>query len=287
MKQKLALALYSLALLLIGGAAGVLIGMRLPPGIAKNAPPAQRIAGVPASPVTAPPRTQETGPRTPVTAPQKTAKTPTNVPATPPRAAGAPPPAQGGGANPSGRPPFAGGPRSDPAAFEKLRPKTELMRLFQGVGRLDELKAPLTPAQAKAILVVINPLRKQAILSADQAAKVLPQLQAQLTKAQQDAIAQAPRNRMRRGGAGRPGGDQPGGPPNAAGNNGGEPPRAPGTDGPPRRRRGDGEGGPGGGEPGGFFAQMETMNPFNTSGETPMADRYKAIFDALEAKAHQ
>jgi len=285
MKQKLALALYSLALLLIGGAAGVLIGMRLPPGIAKNAPPAQRIAGVPASPVTAPPRTQETGPRTPVTAPQKTAKAPPNVPM-PPRVAGTLPPTNTGNANSPSRPPFAGGQQRNSAAFEKLRPKTELMRLFQGVGRLDELKAPLTPAQAKAILVVINPLRKQAILSADQAAKVLPELQAQLTKAQQDAIAQAPRNRMRRGGAGRPGGNQPGGP-NAAGNNGGEPPRAPGTDGPPRRRRGDGEGGPGGGEPGGFFAQMETMNPFNTSGETPMADRYKAIFDALEAKAHQ
>jgi len=312
MKQKVIIVLFAVVLLLVIGAAGMYASSLLKSRAASEAggeTAAQEVAAVPESDaVPTPDKARTTAPdtNTAVKPPANNSSggtTPRTVTPSKPNAVGEEPPS---------RPPFAergqGGPRD--SAFAKLRGKFELMGLFRGLGRLDDLKAPLTEKQAKAILAIMNPLRKQATLSPEEADKALAKLKAELTKAQLDALAQAARERMMRGGpGGGPGGRQrDGAPPNAAGNGGGMPPSggdsAPGSGDMPRRRGdgGPGGGGPGGGAPGGggpgggpggrggggFGAQMETMNPFHP-GDDPMsqrmAERINAVFDELEAKA--
>lgn|GEM_PF-2437875 len=305
MKQKLIIVLFAVVLLLVIGAAGMYASSLLKSRAAKEADgdtTTQEVASVPA-----PPDVPETAPDGSRTTPNKT--TPVKPPAdtssraTPPRSGAIPAP-NAVGEEPPSRPPFAergrGGPRDMPG-FEKLRGKMELSGLFNSIGQLDELKTPLTEKQAKAILAVMNPLRKQATLSPEEADKALAKLKAELTKEQLDAIAKAREQMMRGGMGGRPGGGQRGGaPPNAA-ENGGRPPRnadgAPGADDTPRRRGGGergtgsvggGAGGRGGGNPGDILARMETMNPFNPGDDERSqrrAERINTVFTALEAKA--
>lgn len=195
------------------------------------------------------------------------------------------------------------GAQGGPGQGRHRPPSFALMRMFRGIGRLEEDgKTPLTPQQAKAILAVMTPLRTKATLTPEEAEKARTQLDAQLTQAQRDAIAQAAQNRGGWGGGQRGGfgGGQAGGPGGQAGAPGGAPSSVPG---PWQGRVGGGQtGGPGGqagapgGAPGGpgggrgMGAPMDpNMNPFNPSGNNPMAgrmaERNKAIFDALEAKA--
>jgi len=308
MPRTLVLVLSALGLLLVGFAGGMYASSLMKPR-AISTSPARQAAVLPE--VTPSPTMPET------TAPSTTTGQKLSVtPSTPPKAAGTPTPAvkpgrpQPNTARPANTPPSSGRPRN--AAFEKMRAKMELARLFRGLGRLDELNAPLTAAQAKSILAIMSPLRTQKTLSSDQATKVLAQLQAQLTKAQIAALEQA---RQRRGpggnggpggfggpggnagpgGNGGPGGDNAGpnqggprGPWAGQGGNAGAPgggdtpPRGPGGAGGPQR-------GPGGGDPAQFAKQMETMNPFYADSDNPMAqrmtERNKEVFDMLAAKA--
>jgi translation initiation factor IF-2 len=300
MKQKLILVLCAVGLLAIGFAGGIyassLVKTHSTNTAGVEASPVRQLAAapdiMPETPATPQPRATAPGTQSPVKPPANESLSR----ATSPRAGTTPAPAANtGAANPPGGAPFAGGGRGqprDPAAFEKLRGKMELGRLFRNVGQLEELKAPVTAKQAKAILDIMNPLRKQASLSPEEADKALAKLKAQLTKDQLDAIAQAASERMsRRGGEG--GAPGPGGGARRGGWDGAPRPGggAPG-DGAPGGAPGDGApgGAPGGRGMGGggFGAQMETMNPFNP-GENPMAqrmaERYNAVFEALEAKA--
>jgi len=197
------------------------------------------------------------------------------------------PAAPGGQTAMPGRP---GGDRPRDARFT-------LMRTFHNIARLDEDgKAPLSSAQAKAILAVMTPLRSQATLTADEAAKAQTKLDAVLTTAQRDAIAAMPRF----GGGGR-GGQQGGGGrggPGGAGNGGTTP--TPGLFTPRSSQHGEQApaGGeqpaPAGGRPPGqgrmFGGGMPAnFNPFNPPKDSPMAERMNArlqtTFDALQAKA--
>ena len=304
MHKTLVLVLCALGLLLVGFAGGMYAGSLLRPrGPVTASVRATAVPEVTPSP-TVPPETAAPPSKT-------TTPTPAVSPATPPRVAGTPAPAgkpgqrHPGGSGPANTPPSADRSRNA-AGFEQMRAKMELPRVFRSLGRLEELKAPLTAAQAKAILGIMGPLRTQKTLTSDQAKKALDQLQAQLTQAQKDALEQAARERRNRGGqrpggegGPRPGGDgapRPGGegrPPGDGGprsdsENGGTGPGGPA--GPWAGRSGNGGGQrPGGGDPAQFAAQMETMNPFSADSDNPMAqrmaERSKAIFDMLEAKA--
>ncbi|MHB9133024.1 MAG: hypothetical protein ACYDBB_18305 [Armatimonadota bacterium] len=175
----------------------------------------------------------------------------------------------------------------------EFQAKFSLMRLFSGIGRLEEEgKTPLTPAQAKAILAIMTPLRTQKTLTAAQAEETLKKLQAELTAEQRDAIDQMRRDRPARRGGERP---QGGPPPNGMVE--GKSPEGPGPrpnggmgspDGSPPGGR-DGSRQPDAGRPGMSPEEMKNMNPFNPSGDNPMAERMaqrqQATFDALEAKA--
>ena len=136
-----------------------------------------------------------------------------------------------------------------------------LMRLFTSIGRLEqEGTATLSVAQAKSILALMNPLRKQAKLTPAQALTVKNKLQGLLTKAQLAEIEQLtpPRN-----GNGPRNGGAPG-----AGN---APPDGSSRPAPP-------EG-------------MEDMNPFNPNSDNPMAqriaERMDEVFQLLAEKAAQ
>ncbi|HEX2948798.1 MAG TPA: hypothetical protein VHV83_04415 [Armatimonadota bacterium] len=89
-----------------------------------------------------------------------------------------------------------------------------LVRLFTGIGRLEEDgQHACTPAQAKAILALMTPLRSQATLTPQQALRIQTKLEAILTSAQKDAIANARRAGGPQGFGGRPqgGGENMGG----------------------------------------------------------------------------
>ncbi|HEX2948121.1 MAG TPA: hypothetical protein VHV83_00885 [Armatimonadota bacterium] len=159
-----------------------------------------------------------------------------------------------------------------------MRAKFVLVRLFRSIGRLDEASAPLTPAQAKAILAIMNPLRTQPTLTSEQAEKVTAELNTQLTPAQQQEIEQM--HNRRPGQAGQGNGQQNGQPPANGGWRRGD-------------QAGDQRGGPGGPNGPGQMsaADMEKMNPFNPGDSDPqfarMAERWQSIFASLEAKAQQ
>lgn len=297
MRKTLVLVLGALGLLVVGFAGGMYTSSLLH-ARTSNPAPRQTAAAPELSLSSAMPLETTAPPAKPAVTPsEKPAVTP---PATTPRASGTPagkPSTQDPKtAKPESKPPSGDRQQQRGAAFEQMRAKMELPRLFRNLGRLEELKEPLTPAQAKAILAIMTPLRTQKTLTNDEAKKVLERLQAQLTPAQKDALAQS---RERRGRGGDGGRRDPGG--NTAGPNAGAP--APGGSragrggdgapggGAPRRSGPDGTNprGPGGGDPAEFAKRMETMNPFYMDGDNPMAqrmaERYQAIFDMLEAKA--
>ncbi len=168
---------------------------------------------------------------------------------------------------------------------ESFRTTFRLVRTFQGLTTLEEGETPLTTAQAKSILALMEPLRAQESLPPQEATSKLEKLEALLTPAQREALEET---RQRRPGGGRRNRD--GGGPGERAPTGDRPARQrpagntepfSGTDG---RQRPIGEGQfrrPGTG--------MENMNPFNLASDNPMAqrmsERIETVFDALKAKA--
>lgn len=169
-----------------------------------------------------------------------------------------------------------------PQMSDGMRAKFTLMRLVMGLPRLDEAKLPLSPAQAKDLLAVLTPLRKQPTLTADDASKALDRVKAILSSEQVAALSQFHRG-QRGDGQGRPQGQGAGRP---DGQGQGQPgPRANGE----RRPTGNGEQPAEGRTPAGRPEMREDMNPFNMSGDNPMMqrmqERMNAVFTQLEEKA--
>ena len=108
-------------------------------------------------------------------------------------------------------------PPDGPGQFKEFRKSHQyafqLMRLVGNIGRLEkENKNPLTQAQAKAILAILQPLRKQASLDETAAKDVIKALQAILTDKQRTSIsALPPKRQFRRGSPSQ--GPPPSGPP--------------------------------------------------------------------------
>ena len=150
-----------------------------------------------------------------------------------------------------------------------------LARLFTGIGALErEGKNTLSVAQAKSILSLMQPLRKQQKLTTAQAENMQKKLEQLLTSAQREEIAQLTPMRGP-GGGGRSGGERTGDGAGGARPGGG----ASGTD----------SGGPppaGGGRP--AMEGMADMNPFNPDSDNPMAmrmaERIDEVFELLENK---
>jgi hypothetical protein len=180
------------------------------------------------------------------------------------------------------------------------------MHLFRGIGRLgDDGDNPLTPAQAKAILAILTPLRTQKTLTSTEAEGVTKRLEAELTPAQLTAVQSRSMRGGGPGGPGGPGGAPAGGAPRQRGifpsNGAGGAGAQPGAAGGASRQRGgfspNGAGGPGGrpGAAGGppRFVIPENYNPFYTKNtdDNPMAarmaERMQDAFDALKEKAAQ
>ena len=142
--------------------------------------------------------------------------------------------------------------------FEEFRKSHQytfqLSRLVGNIGRLEEdSKTPLTSKQAKAVLAVLTPLRKQPTMDQDQAKAAIRDLQKVLTDDQRSAIStMAPEHRFRSGGG--QSGQRPSG----------------------QRPRFD-------------LKAMENFNPFNPPKDSPTYERTKKrmddLFAALEKKA--
>lgn len=145
------------------------------------------------------------------------------------------------------------------AEFQEQHKYTfQLMRMAGNIGKLDEAQAPLTKAQAKQVLAVLQPLRAKETLTQDEAKEALKGLKKVLTEKQLNKIAAMKQPERRGGGMGG----------NRARTEGG---RAPGGQRPPRM------------DPN----AMKNFNPFNT--DSPMGargrERWDETFKALEAKA--
>jgi len=99
---------------------------------------------------------------------------------------------------------------------EKYKYTFQLMQMVTHIGEIDkDKKYTLKPAQAKAVLAVLKPLRTQPKLTQDQAKTVLIKLKKPLTAAQLNAMARIkPKVEQR-----RPSGGQ-GGPPRQGGQQG-------------------------------------------------------------------
>ncbi len=159
---------------------------------------------------------------------------------------------QGPGGNGPGGGPGGPGGKNAPPAFQ-------LIRILDNASRLnDGKKGKLSKEQAKKILDIIAPLRKQKTLTQKQAKTTLDKISVILTDEQKKLIEEMkPEKKKGKAGAG---GNGPGG--------GMAPPEGgPGMGGP------GGEGGPGGGPGGNSAAQknMESLNPFNPPADLPMA----------------
>jgi len=170
------------------------------------------------------------------------------------------------------------------AQFQEQHKYTmQLSGLARNIGRMErEGQYKLTPAQAKQILEILQPLRTQPKLTQDEAKDTIRALQQVLTMDQRTEVAKLqaatpPGGNRRGGGAGGPGGGagRPGG-------NGGQ--GAPGA---------GSRGGPAGSRQGGDRPRfdpeaMKDYNPFNPAstgmGGQRAAGRWEEFFTALEAK---
>ncbi len=164
----------------------------------------------------------------------------------------------------------------------------QLTSTLRGLEELDkDQKTRLTPAQAKKILAVLQPLRNKPKMTQDDAKNALKQIKAALNVTQLNALARIEAERRnRRGGPGGPGGGgmgmRPGGP-------GGAPGGAPGAR--PGGNAGARPGGPGGGQwrmpdP----ASMKDFNPFKPNPNMgPFAQRgaeyWNNFFKGLQQRA--
>lgn len=167
------------------------------------------------------------------------------------------------------------------AAFREEHKYTfQLTGMVGGIGRLEAgTKAPLTPAQAKSILAVINPLKAQDTLTQDQAKEALRSIKEVLTEKQLNEIAATQQQRSfgrGNGGAGGTGGAPGGGGPGAGGAGGG----------PGAGRQGGGRGNRPAFDP----VAMKNFNPFNQKAGAPTmgrgGNRMQQTLDAIEAKAN-
>jgi len=88
----------------------------------------------------------------------------------------------------------------------------QLMQMTRKIGQIDkDPKYTLTPKQAKQILKVLKPLRKQPKMTQDQAKTALKQLKAILTIDQLNAMARIKQPQRMGGGSQGMGGGRPGG----------------------------------------------------------------------------
>lgn len=178
----------------------------------------------------------------------------------------------------------AGAGNSAMTAFREEHKYTfQLTSMMGGIGRLEQdTKAPLTPAQAKSILAVINPLKTQATLTQDQAKEAMRGIKEVLTEKQLTEIAKPQRQFGRGNGAGGGGGAPGGGGPGGGGPGGG----APGAG---AQGGGRAPGAGGGNRPAFDPEAMKNFNPFNQKASVPSmgrgGNRLQRTIDALEKKA--
>lgn len=182
----------------------------------------------------------------------------------------------------SAQPPAGG---FNPAAFQKFREQhkyTFQLRttVTAGFTELERMKSTqLTPDQAKKILSVLTPLRKQPKLTQDQAKATIQKLQKVLTQRQLAAIDRVLQRAPAFGR--RPGGPGAGGPPGGPG--------GPGMGAPGAGRPGQ-PGGPGAGARPRFDpTRMQNFNPFNPAKDSPRyadeKERNDKLFAFLSARA--
>lgn len=115
----------------------------------------------------------------------------------------------------------AGGPGGAPGGFAEFqkshRYAFQLMRLISNVGRIEEEgKAALTPAQAKSMLALLQPLRELESLDEPAAEDAIVALQDILTDQQRSAISALPPDPQFRRSGPPPGQASSGPPPGAA-----------------------------------------------------------------------
>lgn len=145
---------------------------------------------------TLPAPTHHAGTATKTAATLPSTATPGQPPAAPATATPAQPghhhgqPMAAAGASSSAQRPFGGpGGPGGPGGRRQRPPSFALASLFRNIGQMDEDgKTPLTPAQAKAILAVMTPLRSKPTLKPEEAQNAQKLLEAQLTQTQKDAI---------------------------------------------------------------------------------------------------
>ncbi len=155
----------------------------------------------------------------------------------------------------------------------------QLTSTLRGLEMLDrDAKTKLTPAQAKKILAVLQPLRNKPKMTQDDAKNALKQIKAALTVNQLNALARfEAERRNRRGGPGGGMGMRPGG-------MGGPPGGAPGA-------RPGAPGGPGGARPQmPNLSQMKDFNPFKPNPQMgPFGQRaaeyWNNFFKGLQQRA--
>lgn len=159
------------------------------------------------------------------------------------------------------------------AEFQKFRAQHKYTfqlsaTVYRGFSELERTPSTkLKPAQAKQILTVLNPLRKQSKLTQDQAKATIQKLQRALDERQLSAIDRVLNSSGRSSfGSGRPGGG-PGAGPSGNRPSGANASRRPAFD----------------------PAKMKDFNPFNpgkpTSTNQRQIDRVKRLFDFLQARA--
>lgn len=165
---------------------------------------------------------------------------------------------------------------------EKYKYTFQLTSMVRHIGDIDkDPKYKLTPAQAKKVLAVLQPLRSKPKMTQDQAKAALKALKPIFTMTQLNAMARIPASpggRRQGGGMGMggPGGGRPGGPGGAPGGN-----------------RPGGPGGSGGtaGRPGFDPNAMKDFNPFYAKAApgdqfgARNAKRWNAFFTGLQARA--
>lgn len=140
----------------------------------------------------------------------------------------------------------------------------QLSSMAVNVGRMErEGVAPLTPAQAKSILAVLNPLRTKSTLTQDEAKEAIKGIKQVLTEQQLTEIGKMNARSRQGGRQGQRGGGQRSG---QQGQRGGQQGQRPQVD----------------------PATMKNFNPFNPPKDSPMqrgGDRMKELFESLEKKA--
>ena len=188
----------------------------------------------------------------------------------------------------------------NPSAFTKWREQHKhtfqlVTTTTRGFTEMERSKnTQFKPVQAKRMLAVLTPFRKQPKMTQDQAKAAIKKVSTILDARQLAAIDRALQAEQRRmagrggfgggGGGGGFGGGRPGGPGGPGGVGGGRPGGPGGMGGPGGRM-----GGPGRGRMGFDPARMKNFNPVNPEKSSPMyernAQRNEKLFAFLQARA--